>query len=501
MPSRYTLGLDIGTTATKAIVVDSAGRVAAEDSSPVALSSPRPGWAEESPAQWWDNVRALTPRVLAKAGVGPERIEAVGVCGMVPALVLVGGDGSVLRPSIQQNDARAGAEIAALRSSIDEGRMLKVAGSRLTQQSVGPKALWLRAHEPAVAGRVARIMGSYDYIAHELTGSFSIERNWALESGLMSIDTGQWVGDYLEAAGIDPSWLAEVRAPEEIVGRVSRAAAAECSLLEGTPVVAGCADHVASAFSAGLVSEGDLLVKLGGAGDILVCVDSPRLDPRLYIDYHAVPGKFLVNGCMATSGSLVRWFRDQLAPGEGLGDLDEEARRVPAGSEGLVVLPYFMGEKTPLHDPQARGTVVGLTLAHGRGHLFRATLEGISFGFRHHLEIFRELGLDPKRARLTNGGAHSLLWRQVTADVLGIPLEVVAGHPGSSLGAAFAAGVGVGTYSSWAEIERFVRIDTVVEPDERSRDVYARRFESYLEIYRALKGVYPSLSAVAEERG
>jgi xylulokinase len=257
--------------------------------------------------------------------------------------------------------------------------------------------------------------------------------------------------------------------------------------------VAGSADHVASAFSAGLAQPGDLLVKLGGSGDVLVCVDEPLVDGRLYLDYHVIPGKYLVNGCMAASGSLIRWFRDQFAPGEDYADLDAAAAPLPPGADGLILLPYFLGEKTPLHDPYARGTLVGLTLSHTRAHVYRAVLEGIAFGFYHHLEVLRERGLAAASARVTNGGARSTLWKQITADVLGLPLEQIAGHPGSSLGAAFVAGMGVGAFADWSEIERYIQVAAVVRPDPARHAAYERMFGLYREVYEALKDKYPRL--------
>ena len=218
---------------------------------------------------------------------------------------------------------------------------------------------------------------------------------------------------------------------------VTGEAAGHTGLAEGTPVVAGSADHIASAFSAGVKSPGDLLVKLGGAGDILYDLDRLVVDPRLFLDYHVIPGKYLINGCMAASGSIIKWFRTHLAPDSDYSALDAEGAVLPCGSEGLVLLPYFLGEKTPINDPLARGVLFGLTLSHTRGHVYRAILEGIAYGFRHHLEVLAERNLRANKARVTNGGARSALWKQVTADVVGIPLEEVAHHPGSSLGSGF----------------------------------------------------------------
>jgi len=277
---------------------------------------------------------------------------------------------------------------------------------------------------------------------------------------------------------------------------VTEEAAGHTGLSAGTPVVAGSADHIASAFSAGVKSPGDLLVKLGGAGDILYDLDRLVVDPRLFLDYHVIPGKYLINGCMAASGSILKWFRNYLAPGSDYSSLDAEGADLPCGSDGLVLLPYFLGEKTPINDPLARGVLFGLTLSHTRAHIYRAILEGIAYGFQHHLTVLAERNLFPGKARVTNGGARSALWKQVTADVLGISLEEVANHPGSSLGAAFVAGMGTGQFKEWGEIERFIRISSVVEPRPEAHRRYQELFRIYLDLYASLKETFPALQGV-----
>ena len=494
--SSHFLGIDIGTTSTKVILIDALGHILAEASRPAVLSSPHATWAEEDPEQWWQNIGMLIPQVLSSSPASPREVAAIGVSGMVPTLILLDAGGRVLRPSVQQNDARAVQEIEELQRTTDPAEILARTGSAITQQSIGPKLLWLRRHEPDSMDRAAHLMGSYDYIAYRLTGEFSIERNWALESGFFDLHREDWDDDLLRLASINREWLGTVHWPAEVIGELTEDAAHQVGLVSGIPVVAGTADHIASAFSAGLRQEGDLLVKLGGAGDILFSLDQAEMDPRLFLDYHVIPGKYLLNGCMASSGSLIRWFRDQFAPGLDYADLDREADRVPAGSEGLVILPYFLGEKTPLNDPLARGTIVGLTLTHTRAHIYRAILEGIAFGFEHHLQVLAEHNRLPRRVRLTNGGAHSLLWRQVTADVLGLPLEQIAHHPGSSLGAAFVAGMGVGGFHDWNEIERFIEVRTVTEPDPQNHACYQAVFAIYREVYENLKSTYPKLAAI-----
>ena len=497
----YLLGLDLGTTSTKAVVIDGSGNLLAEASRPADLRSPQAGWAEEDSEQWWQNVGALIPECLERASLRAGQIAAIGASGMVPTLILMDRQGQVVRPSLLHNDARAVVEIEEQRQQTSAADILTRTGSAITQQSIGPKLLWLFHHELENFQRAIWVMGSYDYIGYRLTGARSAERNWALESGLFDLKRQDWDDDLLRLAKIDRAWLGEVHWPSDIVGQVTPWAAGQTGLLAGTPVVAGSADHIASAFSAGLKDEGDLLVKLGGSGDILCCVNHAEVDQRLFLDYHVIPGKFLINGCMASSGSLIRWFRDQFAPGMEYRDLDAQAAGLHAGADGLVLLPYFLGEKTPLNDPWSRGTLVGLTLSHTRAHVYRAVLEGIAYGFRHHLEVLAEKGYAPNHARVTNGGAHSRLWRQITADVLGIRLEEIAHHPGSSLGAAFIAGKGVGIFSDWHEIERFIHIEAVTEPNMEYHVLYQGLFKIYRQVYENLKTTYPDLARLVETSG
>jgi len=487
------LGLDIGTTATKGILLDPESGIVAETEAATTLHSPHIGWAEEDPEEWWGNVAAVARACLHASGARPSDIAAVGTTGMVPTLILLDRAGKPLRRSIQQNDARSHEEIALFRGRVSETEALEKSGSAITQQSIGPKLLWLRRHEPETLAQAGHLMGSYDFIVQRLTGSWSCERNWALESGLFDLRREAWDSTILDLSTIDAQLLGPVRWASEVVGNVSPAAARHTGLRAGTPVVAGSADHIASAFSAGLKAPGDLLVKLGGSGDMLYTLDNPLVDSRLYLDYHVIPGKFILNGCMAASGSLIKWFRQQFGGAADYATLDALASSVAPGADGLILLPYFLGEKSPIHDPLARGVLFGLTLSHTMAHTYRAILEGIAFGFRHHLAVLAERGLTATRARVTNGGAQSRLWKQVTADALGLPLEQIAQHPGSSLGAAFVAGKGVGLFREWQDIERFIRIAQVVEPDPRVHDRYSELFIIYRGLYDSLKPHFAAL--------
>jgi len=493
MKSSFLLGIDIGTTNTKIIVIDNQGNILASTSRAATLQSPIIGWAEADPSEWWQNVCELVPECVQQARIIPSQIAGIAVSGMVPTVILLDKNGQVLRNSIQQNDARVVKEIEELQAITDKNVILKKTGSAITQQSVGPKIRWLLQHEPDVMRRVAHILGSYDYINYKLTGNLNVEQNWALESGLYNLSTKTWDADLLNLYQISSNLLCLIREPSEIIGYVTAQTASETGLVEGIPVAAGSADHIASAFSAGVKDEGDLLVKLGGAGDILYCTDELGYEERLFLDYHLIPEKYLINGCMASSGSILKWFKYNFAPDVDYEELDSAAEALPPGSNGLILLPYFLGEKTPINNPQARGALVGLTLSHTRDHVFRAILEGISFAFLHHLEVFAENNWHPKKVRITNGGANSKLWRHITADVLGLPLEKVAGHPGSSLGAAFIAGIGVGVFNSWDEIEKYIHISEVVQPNLDNNKVYQDLYKVFRETYKLLESEFPKL--------
>jgi xylulokinase len=296
----------------------------------------------------------------------------------------------------------------------------------------------------------------------------------------------------LEAAEIEPELLPPVAQPASVVGEVSAAAGAPTGLRAGTPIVLGGADHVLSAYGAGLLDAGDWLVKLGGAGDILAVSDEPVVDHRLYLDAHPAGG-WLPNGCMATSGTLLRWLAN-MTGATPLETLDAEAEATPPGAGGVICLPYFLGEKLPLQDPRLRGAFVGLHLGHRRGHLHRAALEAVAFGFRHHVEVFAECGVTLGAARVTNGGSGSRLWKQILADVLGVPLRAVVGHPGAAFGAALSAGVGVGALPGWDVVSGLVRLGESFEPSEANRSLYDEHYALYRELGRSITPVSHRLS-------
>lgn len=488
--SKFTIGIDIGTTGTKTILLDVDFGIVGQASREANQFSPHSGYSEADPNQWLVNAVDSIAEVMANAGARPEDVAAIAASGMVPAVIPIDKHGEPLRRAILQNDARTVEEVSHLATALSAVDLVALTGSALTQQSVAPTAAWLMSHEPDVWSKTTHLVGSYDWLLMAFGAEPHVERNWALESGLFTL-ASEPLMDVLVAVGLDRSILPPVYSPGQQVGWLNSAAAMRTGLATGTPLIVGGADHVLSAFAAGVEDEGDWLIKLGGAGDILVASDRPVVDSRIYLDAHPIPGRWLPNGCMATSGSLVRWYQS-LIGGESLDVLDREA--LSRSAADLLCLPYFLGEKSPIHDADLRGTFAGLHIGHTRADLYRSVLEGIAFGFRHHADVFREIGIRQDRVMITNGGSKSTLWKQIHAEVLGTELLPIMNHPGASLGAALIAAVGVGAISDWAEAKKFLTFGPPVIPDPANVKTYGAAYDEWRELSSAVTSISHSIS-------
>lgn len=490
------VGIDIGTTSTIGILIGLPDQVLAQTSRPVSFSAPFQGWAEENPVQWWENTCSIVRELIAEAGIAAQDIKGVGVTGMLPALVLLDRDGALLRPSIQQSDGRVSAEVAEIAGEIDCDAFLQKAGNGVNQQLIATKLRWLEKHEPGVFSRIATAFGSYDFINWKLTGNRAVEQNWALEAGFTDLATGTLSDELIGLGHIAPQVIPPRIASHEIVGRVTAEAAAATGLPEGIPVIGGAADHIASGFAAGVANPGDVLLKFGGSTDILIATRTAVPDARMFLDYHLTPGCFMPNGCMASGGSALNWFVAKIATGEASAaaakgvslhqHLDQISAETPAGADGVQIIPYFLGEKTPIHDAEARGIIHGLSLNHDLRHLWRALLEGFAYAFRHHIEVFNEMGHPTTRFIASDGGANSRLWMQICSDVLQQPIQLLIGHPGSCLGAAWVAAIGAGLTEDWGGVSRFVAYGDLVEPNPANATVYDRGYTRFRRTYTCL---------------
>lgn len=449
-----------------------------------------PGWSEADTNQWWAGIKAGIAYLFEKSGIKSSQIAGIAVSGMVPALVCIDSTGKALRNSILQNDARAVNQIEILRQKLLDVDLIKKTGSTISQQWIAPTLLWLFENELQIFEQTRSILGSYDWLAHKLGAELHIEQNWALESGLFNLNNSIFHELIAELPFKIPS-LPKIKRSGEFVGEVSTEIAIETGLRQGTPIFVGGADHVLSAYGAGVTDSGDALLKLGGAADILVASDKPLADARLYLDYHPIPGKWLPNGCMASSGSILRW-EQKLFSGISLHELDQMAEIEKPGT--LISLPYFLGEKTPLHDPDLRGVVIGLHIGTTKGEIHRSFLEAIAFGFRHHVEIFKALGISIVEPKITNGGSKSRLWRQILADVLQFRLQSIVDHPGASYGAAVCAGIGSGIIDDWSYAENFLKIEEVIQPNTSLMNLYESRYSDYLKLSEKTAEISHNLS-------
>jgi len=494
---RYLLGLDVGTTASKAVLLDLDGGALRSESAPHPLLTPRPGWAEQDPHDWWASAARSIQAVLRAAHADAGDVAGVGLTGQMHGLVLLDARGEVLRPAILWNDQRTGAECAAITRAVGAARVLRITGSPVLPGFTAPKIAWVRAHEPHVASRVARLLLPKDYVRYRLTGRYATDVSDASGTALFDVGARRWSDEMLAALDVPRGWLPEATESPVVSAVVSDEGARETGLHAGTPVVGGAGDQAAQAVGAGVVEPGRALVTLGTSGVVFAAVDAYRPEPegRLHAFCHAVPGRWHLMGVMLSAAGSLQWYRDALTDA---GDeppsfdaLVAAAAGVPAGAEGLLFLPYLSGERTPHPDPHARGAFVGLSLRHRKAHLTRAVLEGVAFGLRDSLELMRAVGVDARQLRASGGGARSPLWRRILADVLGVELATADANGaagGAAYGAALLAGVGMGVFPSVA-----VAAEANLGEAERVRPgPDAARYAEYYARYRAL---YPALAA------
>ncbi|MER7009427.1 FGGY-family carbohydrate kinase [Dactylosporangium sp. NPDC000555] len=482
------LGVDIGTSSTKGVLADPSGRVLATATRPHGVSRPRPGWVEHHPETvWWNEFVDITRELVA---VAPAPVAAVAVSGIGPCVLPTAADGRPLRPAILYGvDTRAAAEIAELTARLGERTIIRRGGNRLTSQAVGPKLLWLRRHEPEVWSATRRFFMASSFLIHRLTGEYVLDHHSASQSDpLYDLRSQAWISDL--AADILPGLeLPRLLWPTEVAGHVTAAAAALTGLAEGTPVTAGTIDAWAEAVSVGATRPGDLMLMYGTTMFLTRVVARPVVHPQLWSTTGVFPGSYCLAGGMATSGAVVEWLRG-LTGGADHAHLTAEAATVPAGSNGLVLLPYFAGERTPLFDEKARGVVIGLTMEHQRGHLYRAVLEGTGYAVRHHLDTMAEL-LDPPGRVIAVGGGASPLWTSIVSDITGQAQRIPQQTIGASYGDAFLAGLAGGLVSHDQEWTTWAG---VTEPDPANHDVYERAYAIYRELYPATRHLVHALT-------
>ncbi|WP_263251068.1 FGGY-family carbohydrate kinase [Saccharopolyspora rosea] len=474
------LGIDIGTSSSKGVLVSADGRVLARAGRPHETSYPHPGWVEhDAEAVWWADFTALV-RELLPAAEG-RTIGGLGVSGIGPVLLPADGDGNPLRPAILYGvDTRATAEIAELTEEFGADEILARGGSALSSQAVGPKVRWLAKHEPDVYRRTEKLLMCSSYLVHRLTGRYVLDHHSASQCDpLYDLGARDWARDWAErvAPGLE---LPELSWPTEVVGRVGARAAAETGLPEGLPVTTGTVDAWAEATSVGVRAPGDVMLMYGTTMFFVQVLTDPRPHPVLWGTCGAFPDTYTLAAGMATSGAVTEWLRD-LVTGD-FAQLVAEAAKAPAGSRGLLLLPYFAGERTPIFDQDARGVLAGLTTGHGRAELYRAALEGIGYGVRHNLEAMSAAGGTAGRLVAVGGGTQGGLWTQIVSDITGQEQQIPAETVGAAYGDALLAGVGTGTAvdpDGWNPVTETVR------PNPVNTERYDAFYRHYRDLYES----------------
>jgi xylulokinase len=492
--TRYLLGVDIGTSASKGVLVREDGVVVSSAVEEHALEIPRPGCAEhDAERAWWHDFVAITNSLLSSAKSAPGQVAGIGLSAISPAILPIDREGRPLRKAILYGiDTRATKEVSHLQQVIDGCARLRSSGVRLSSQSAAPKVLWIRRHEPEVWDRTHLVVNGSGFLLYRLTGNTALDVYDAAGFGpFVDLDKGGWTADTTEHL-CPAEKLPRITWTCDIGGRVSAEGARLSGLTEGTPIIAGTADAAAEAVSAGMARPGDMMVMYGSSTFFILRTRQLRTSPNFWCAPFLERGTYVLTGGMSTSGSLTRWFRDQFAPQEmereksggqnafeALANLAAKSRM---GANGVVMLPYFAGERTPILDPDARGAILGLSLSHTRADVYRALLESVGFGIRHNIDRMREEGVTPDRVLAVGGGTRNGLWMQIVSDIAGIEQHIPEQRFGAAYGDAFLAGVGIGLFSGTDEVSRWVRVGAVVRPNPEA----SRAYDDYYEIYRNL---------------
>lgn len=492
------LGIDIGTTGARALLVNEKGHVVDTAKEEYPLLTPRPGWAEQDPQEWW-KAAARVVRQLVDSGVSPSKIAAVGLSGQMHGLVPMDAADRPLRPALLWCDQRPVAECAAIEKKLG-ARLVATASNPALTGFTAPKILWMKRNEPGLYKRMDYFLLPKDFVRFHLTGERVTDISDASGTLMVDVSKGAWAPELIQDMGIKTKILPPIVGSAEVCGRVTADAARATGLQEGTPVVGGGADNTCAAVGTGIVRPGLISSSIGASGVIFAHTEKLHVDPktRVHSFNHSVPGKFYLMGVMLSAGLSFRWFRDTFGADEiareketGRDAYDHLARLAQKAApccEGLLFLPYLNGERTPHKDPYARGVWFGVSTRHKREHMVRSVMEGIVFGLKDSLDIMESLGIEIDQVRATGGGAKNAFWRQMQADVFGRPVMTLNHDEGPGYGAALLAGVGAGLYPGVAEAaEATVRVESTCEPREWFTEKYSEAHARFKHLYQSLK--------------
>jgi xylulokinase len=511
MMAHYVIGIDVGTTGAKALLVDASGAVVARSVHEYLLHTPRPGWAEQDPQDWWRGTVAAIRDVLAASRARPEEVCGLGLSGQQHGSVFLDRDGQVLREALLWCDQRTQRQCDWIHDTVGFDHVVAETLNPVLTGFQAPKIVWLRDHEPELYEKLRMILLPKDYVRYRLTGEFATEVSDAAGTSLLNVGKRQWSEVMVQGLGLTMDMLPKVYESPVASAAICQTAAQETGLRPGMPVAGGGGDNACSAVGNGVIEEGVVQVSVGTSGTVFSPMNEPKMDPKLRVHTfcHAVPGQWHAMGVMQMAGGSLRWFRDELCAEEkaeaarrGVDPYEvicELAASAPIGSEGLIFLPYMAGERTPHADPNARGVFFGLGLRHTKAHMARSIMEGVCYGMRDSLEILREMKLPISEVRNTGGGSRSPFWRQMQSDVFRTPLVAMAIDEGAAFGAALLGGVAGGV---WRDVSAAcadtVRTSEPVKPNRKTSAIYNKYYPTYRGLYRSLKRHFARLAAVVE---
>ncbi|NSW76859.1 MAG: xylulokinase [Candidatus Atribacteria bacterium] len=499
----YFLGIDVGTTGCKVVLVNEEGKLVGRGVEEYPLYTPRPNWAEQDPLFWWQGTQKAIEKVLASSGIDPKGVAGVGLTGQMHGSVFLDKDGKVLRPAILWCDQRTALECQQITEIVGFERIMRINCNPVLAGFTAPKIQWVKNNEPEVYRNIDKVLLPKDYIRFCLTGDFATDVSDASGTSLFDVPQRRWSEELINALGYKMSWFPASFESPEVTGHLKPEIVRQFGFRDKVAVVAGGGDNAAGAIGTGIVTEGLVSASLGTSGVVFAFSAEVKIDMkgRVHTFCHAVPGKWHVMGVMLSAGGSLRWFRDVLGLEEKnlasiLGVdayelLSQEAEKALPGAEGLIFLPYLTGERTPHADPYARGVFFGVTLKHRKNELVRAVMEGVTFGMRDSFEIIAEMGIPVREVRAIGGGARSALWRKIQAAVYKVPLSLLLVDEGPAFGAALLAGVGNRAFRSVEEAcQRAVKVVERIDPDPEWVKLYENIYGVYRDLYPALRGFY-----------
>ncbi len=493
---KFLIGIDIGTSGTKSILIDEEGRLIDSATVEYPMQQPQNGWAEQDPQDWWDGV-CKTLRQITE-GISKQQIAGIGLSGQMHSLVMLDEDDEVIRPAILWCDQRTGAECAKIENILGRERLVAITANPALPGFTASKLVWVKDHEPENYAKIAHILLAKDYIRFKLTGEFATEVSDASGMQLLDVPGRCWSEEVCRALGVDMQWLPKVYESPDTTGRITLAAAEMTGLPVGIPVAGGAGDNAAAAVGTGVCLPGKAFTSIGTSGVVFAPTQTPVIDPqgRIHTFCAAVPGTWHVMGVTQAAGLSLNWLRNQLAADVSYAQLDSNCAKLPIGSEKLVYLPYLMGERTPILDSDARGVFFGLSAVHTRYHMARSVMEGVSFSLYSCLELLKQLDISLQEMVLCGGGSKSGFWRQMICDLYNMPVQTAAGE-GAALGAAILGGCAAGVYGSVEEgCRKTVRTANGVTPNADNHEKYMSVYGVYSQLYPALKDTMHTLSRI-----